>query len=140
MGKRSTKPAKESVSENVVSWDDGYWQWFEHNDLPPYEITGKYLFFSTDRNLLMSIAIAAIERGGFHLAKTHMEGQSYSQDYVLCLYYKDDSRKHELARRYRNVEGVRYRYWKSAKETQERQYSEKFLSTLNPALKRAFKA
>jgi hypothetical protein len=38
-----------------------------------------------------------------------MEGQT---EHVLCLYYCDDSRKHELRERNDHEYGVKYRYWK----------------------------
>ncbi len=127
-----------SMSENVNSDCDGYWEHFERNEPPPYEITGKYLFFSPDRAALVKIAIGALERGGFHHAKIQMEGKNFSPDYVLCLYYKDDDRKHELARRYRNQHDVRYRYWKSDEDTHEGKYSEQFLKGLSPGARKLF--
>src|SRR5437016_813213 len=88
-------------------------------DPPPYTITGKYLFFSPNRKGLVTIALGEIGSGTFHLAKTQMRGEQkkYGEDYVLCLYYRDDSRKRELADRYRHREDVRYRYWKSDEAT-----------------------
>jgi len=128
----------ESVSENVNCFCDGYWERFERNELPPYEISGKYLFFSTEREALVKIAVGALECGGFHHAKIQMEGKTHSPDYVLCLYYKDDSRKHELARRYCNQQNVRYRYWKSDEDTHRGKYSEQFLKGLSPIARKLF--
>jgi len=51
--------------------------------------------------------------------------------YVLCLYFKDDSRKHELARRNEQEYKVKYRYWKSDEDTRKGQYSEEFLNKLS---------
>lgn len=130
---------KKAVSDNVGSHCDGYWERFERNEPPPYEITGKYLFFSTEREVLVQIAVGALERGGFHRAKIQMEGKNFSADYVLCLYYKDDSRKGELARRYRSQQNVRYRYWKSDEDTRRGKYSDNFLKELPSALSRAFR-
>lgn len=56
-----------------------------------------------------------------------LEGQI---DHVLCLYYKDDSRKHELAERNKQEYGVRYRYWKSDSDTLKGKYSKEFLDKL----------
>jgi len=85
----------------------------------PYDMTGKYLFFSLNRDLLIEIAIDELENGDFHHAKTQMAGITPpSGEYVLCLYYKDNSRKHELAAKYRDRSGLKYRYyWKSKSET-----------------------
>lgn len=136
---------QKDISVNVSSHNDGYWEHFIRNDPAPYEVTGKYLFFSTEQNHLVEIAIAALERGSFHQAKV---GRAFSRDqvieknikpeYVLCLYYKDESRKHELAKRYCNQEGLRYRYWKSNEATRKGEYSEQFLQGLPPGLRKAF--
>jgi len=90
----------EVLSTNVISNCDGYWEWLDRSNIPTslYEITGKYLFFSPNRELLIDIAIEELENGGFHHAKTNMVGvEPPSGEYVLCLYYKDNSRSHELA-------------------------------------------
>lgn len=123
------KPVR--VSQNVLSFTDGYWEWFTHKTEPDYEITGKYLFFSEDRKLLKEIAIKEIENNSFHHAKINMEGKNKGPEYVLCLYYKDDSRKNELAKKYKSSK-VKYRYWKSDQDTIQGNYSEEFLSQLSP--------
>jgi hypothetical protein len=122
------------LSTNVISNCDGYWEWFDRSDIPiaPYEITGKYLFFSLSRELLIEIAINELENCGFHHAKTNMAGVTpLSGEYVLCLYYKDDSRKHELAEKYRDRSELKYRYWKSEIETLAGKYSKQFLDELS---------
>jgi hypothetical protein len=113
-------------SENIRSFSDGQWEWFMRTDPPPYEITGKYLFFSPDRNLLIDIAVKELEDGGFHHAKIPMIGKNLTSEYVLCLYYKDDSRKRELASKYLNRKGIKYRYWKSDEATVKGEYSKEF--------------
>ncbi len=123
-----------ALSTNVISSCDGYWEWFERSDMPviPYEITGKYLFFSLNRELLIEIAINELENNGFHHAKTPMSGITpASGEYVLCLYYKNDSRKHELAEKYRGRSELKYRYWKSEIETRAGKYSKQFLNELS---------
>jgi hypothetical protein len=90
------------------------------------------LFFSPNRELLIDIAIEELENGGFHHAKTNMVGvKSPSGEYVLCLYYKDDSRKHELAKKYRDRSELKYRYWKSDSATLAGKYSKQFLYQLS---------
>jgi hypothetical protein len=129
------------LSTNVISSCDGYWEWFERSDAPviPYEITGKYLFFSGNRDLLIEIAINELENNGFHFAKTPMSGITpASGEYVLCLYYKDDSRKHELAKKYRGRNDLKYRYWKSDSDTLARKYSKQFLDKLSSNDQRIF--
>ena len=117
---------------------DGYWIWLFSEEKPDYEITGKYLFFSSDREKLIEIAKKEIEGHGFHEAKVNknlLEGQT---EHVLCLYYKDDSRKHELAQRNKQEYGVKYRYWKSDIATLRGQYSKEFLEKLSKSDRRYF--
>lgn len=71
---------QKDISVNVSSHNDGYWEHFMRNDPAPYEVTGKYLFFSTEQNHLVEIAIAALERGSFHQAKV---GRAFSRDQVI---------------------------------------------------------
>jgi len=116
----------------------GYWIWLFSEEKPDYEITGKYLFFSSDRKKLIEIAKKEIEGHGFHEAKVNknlLEGQT---EHVLCLYYKDDSRKHELAQRNKQEYGVNYRYWKSDEATLRGQYSKEFLQKLSKSDRRYF--
>jgi len=131
----SQLPSK--LSDNVFSRSDVGWQYFFHREPASYTITGKYLFFSVDRQALVTIATRAIEHGGFHYAKVILEGQQ-TNDYVLCLYYKDDSRKDELNRRYRNQAGIRYRYWKLDADTIAGKYSAAFLDQLSPEARADF--
>lgn len=101
------------------------WEYFYYIEKPPYAITGKYLFFSYNRNLLIDIAVAELDSGSFHHAKINLPPPI--EEYVLCLYYQDDSRKYELARKYKNRPQLKYRYWKSDEDTRLGKYSEDFL-------------
>ena len=103
-----------------------------HKDKPNYKITGKYLFFCEDREVLKKIAIEEIENNGFHHAKVNVEGQKQGTDYVLCLYYEDDGRKKELAEKYKDQLKVKFRYWKSDENTLKGDYSDEFLNQLSP--------
>jgi len=117
---------------------DGYWIWLFSEEKPNYEITGKYLFFWEDKNRLIEIANNEIGKHGFHEAKlndTLLKGQT---EHVLCLYYKDDSRKYELAERNKQEYGVKYRYWKSDLATLKGQYSKEFLGKLSKSNRRYF--
>lgn len=127
----------------IQSYSDGYWERFFSPEEPDYEIKGKYLFFSLDREVLVTIAKQEIAEGPFHRAKTQMPGlndavEGTGEDYVLCLYYKDDSKKHELADRYQEKDGVRYRYWKSDAATRRGEYSEEFLEGMPPDVRSKF--
>ena len=125
-----TKPIK--ISKNILSFCDGYWEWFFHKQKQKYKITGKYLFFCEDREVLRKIAINEIENNGFHHAKVNMDGEKHGSDYVFCLYYEDDNRKKELAKKYKSNLKVKYRYWKSDENTLKGNYSEEFLNGLSP--------
>lgn len=124
------------VSKSVLSFTDGHWEWFMHKDKPCYEIVGKYLFFCEDREILKKIAIEEIENNKFHHAKINMEGKKRGTDYVLCLYYKDDSRKIELAEKYKGIPELKYRHWKSDEDTLKGNYSDEFLNKLSPKERR----
>ena len=125
------KKARKAVNQ-VTSLCDGYWEWFLSSEPAPYEVTGKYLFFSVDRELLIKIAKEELKEGGFHRAKTHMSDVvPPSGEYVLCLYYKDDSRKRELAAKYQHNPELKYRYWKSDEDTHAGKYSKEFLDRLS---------
>jgi hypothetical protein len=126
------------VYYKVKKDSDGAWMWFRSQDDYDYIITGKYLFFSSDYQKLIDIAINEIRNHGFHKAKvniTLLEGQT---DHVLCLYYKDDSRKDELAERNNQEYKVKYRYWKSDEATLRGHYSKEFLDKLNEPDKKYF--
>lgn len=101
------------------------WEHFIKRERPPYEMTGKYLFFSTNRDQLEKIVIDELEHGGFHEGKIPLAGKNTGSDYVLCLYYKDDSRKHELAAKYQNHQSIDYKYWKSDAATDRGEYPAK---------------
>jgi hypothetical protein len=116
----------------------GYWIWLQSEEKTTYDVTGKYLFFSENKDKLLEIAINEIENHEFHCAKVNnslLEGQI---DYVLCLYYKDDSRKNELADRNKQEYGVKYRYWKNDSDTLKGKYSKEFLDKLPENEKKHF--
>ena len=115
---------------------DGYWLWFLSKEKPPYPITGKYLFFSENLDTLKEIALEEIRNNGFHHAKVNLQLVGKNTEHVLCLYYKDDSRKHEFAQKYQDK--VKYRYWKSDEDTLKGKYSEEFLSKLSVDERREF--
>ena len=109
---------------------DNYFEQFYQTDNDS-DITGKYLFFDEKPEMLEKIAKEEIENNGFDLAKRNVELSGTQTEYVLCLYYKDDSRKHELAKKYKGK--IKYRYWKSNEDTSKGKYSKEYLkNTGNP--------
>jgi len=117
---------------------DGYWLRFISEEKPSYKITGKYLFFSSDKDKLINIAINEIDKHGFHRAKVNMRLLKGQTEYVLCLYYEDDSKKCELAERNKREYRVKYRYWKSDEATLRGQYSKDFLEKLSESDRQYF--
>jgi len=128
-----------SRKANVQTEFDGYWIWVLSSEKPNYKITGKYLFFSEDRERLLEIAKNEILNYGFHKAKVNSRLIGRNTEHVLCLYYKDDSRKHELAERQRvEYPDVKYRYWKSDEATLKGEYSKEFLNKLSQEQRKYF--
>lgn len=117
---------------------DGYWIWLETEEQPNYEITGKYLFFSADKNKLIELAKNEIVSHSFHQAKVNESTIDRNTEHVLCLYYKDDSRSDELATRNEQEYKVKFRYWKSDEDTQNGKYSKDFLENLSEENKEYF--
>ena len=117
---------------------NGYWILLLGEEKPNYEITGKYLFFSSDKDKLINIAINEIEKHGFHRAKVNTSLLKGQTEHVLCLYFEDDSRKYELAERNKREYGAKYRYWKSDEATLRGQYSKEFLEKLVKSDRRYF--
>lgn len=119
--------------------DRGYWIYVESEEKPSYVITGKYLFFSENQDRLIAIAKNEILNNGFHVAKVNSRLLGSNTEYVLCLYFQDDSRKYELAERHgEQYSDTKYRYWKSDEDTLKGKYSEEFLSKLDGEDKQHF--
>lgn len=91
------------------------------------DLAGKYLLFSSNQDLLKMIAENEIAAHGFEVAKVSTLPSGKGRDYVLCLYWHDDSRKYELNERYKDDERVSYRWWKSNRDTRAGKYSKQFL-------------
>ncbi|MBN1245172.1 hypothetical protein JXA31_06225 [Candidatus Bathyarchaeota archaeon] len=96
------------------------------------------MFFCDDKNTLIELAINEIQNHGFHHAKINDKLLGGHTEHVLCLYYKDDSRKHELAERNKQEYGVKYRYWKSDSDTLKGKYSKEFLDKLSEDARKYF--
>lgn len=112
------------VAEDYIDFEDfelpyvDPWEYFygkDYNDRRQ-DITGKYLFFSKHRDVLIRIAREKVKRN-FPLAKIIKDGYQRSDEYVMCLYYYDDSLKYLLADEYSWRPCVKYRYWKSNFDT-----------------------
>jgi len=114
----------------MITEVDENWIYLMKEEKPPYRIFGKYLFFNENKERLIEIAKKEIENHDFHVAKVSNTLRGSNTEHVLCLYYKDDSRKNELADRNKHEYDVKYRYWKSDAATRKGEYSQEFLSKL----------
>jgi hypothetical protein len=142
MPTNSRKKTKTKTTKPRILRDNDHWRgYFEREEQEPYKITGKYLFFSPHREKLVKIAKHEIQNDDFYSAKIPLQGNNLGEDYVLCLYYKDDSKKELLAEKYRKLEkeGIKYRYWKSDEATLSGDYSKQFLGKLSRDDQKIFK-
>ncbi len=114
---------KDCPGYHPVIMEDEDWTWIQDTE-HGFSITGKYLFFSSDRRLLVNIGKAEVGLHGFHRAK--VSKNPVGED-VLCLYWENDSRKNELVERHNQTQNLAYRYWKTNKDTEAGNYSEQFL-------------
>lgn len=116
-----------------------HWTYYHRIDLPQTpaefqydrqrgEVTGKYLFFCPHRDWLIELVKDEIAMNGFAVGK--INNIKEGEDWVLCLYWKDDSRKWELATKYPNSErcALKYRFWKSDADTVAGKYSPQHLA------------
>lgn len=89
-------------------------------------LTGKYLFFSPNLRTLLEVAEQELRQHDFHVSKVSPK-PNHLGVHALCLYHSDDSRRKELAGRWREQyysRGVQYRYWKTNEAALAGQYSE----------------
>lgn len=99
---------------------------------------GKYLFFSPDANVLENILLEQFALRPFRSAKIPTLPNQRGDDFVLCLYYRDDRFRHYLADEYGDRDDVKYRHFKADEATRRGDYSEEFLSSLSEEAREAF--
>jgi|TARA_B100002003_G_C14135459_1_gene546048 protein-arginine kinase activator protein McsA len=99
------------VTNNIISLKFSRWEWFEKQEIRTYQLKGKYVFFSTDRDQLVSIVLDELNNNNFHCGKIPLEGMN-DGDYALCLYYENHYRNKELTKKYEGIENLRYIGWK----------------------------
>lgn len=118
------RPEDFTPNVQVEKNTDAYWTRFgdpEQSSSFYGDWDGKYLFFSDNRQLLLSIAVDEIKEWGFKDAKVSIKPNK--SDYVLCLYWRDDERGYELMNRHGHNSELRYRWWKSNADTRAGKYS-----------------
>lgn len=119
------KYEKMKLSENIVKTGGLYWINYKRKEQKNTKMTGKYQFYSKDKDLLEKIVLDELENNGFQQAKINREEYRKGKDFVLCLYYQDDSRDSELAEKYKNHPNIDYRRWKSNEQTYKEYFSKK---------------
>lgn len=90
-------------------------------------ITGKYLFFSDDKNELIELAKDVLEKYDLAIAKTpssNIPNSSEGFGFVLCVYDVENRFCEELKKL--ENDSISFRYWKSDKSTRAGLYSQKF--------------
>ena len=113
-----------SPDVEIEKQSDSYWTRFgdpEQSSSFYGDWDGKYLIFSKDRKALLDIAVSEIKEYGFKDAKVSLKPNN--EDYVLCLYWRDDERGYELMSRYGENKNLKYRWWKSNADTRSGKYS-----------------
>jgi hypothetical protein len=118
-------------TRKIRLFSDGYWTFLINpgSNVSDSEITGKYLFFSKDREALLGLGKLLLAMYKLPQAKTQNPEKRISQDYVLCVYDREPRLKLEL-RKYADEIHIQYRYWKSEAETRSGKYSPQFLQGL----------
>lgn len=95
------------------------WLHLKKDGQPQERATGKYLFFSSDPQVLADIAVADLSEHGFHHAKLATR-KSGSGELCLCLFASAGDRCGELAER---GHPAKFRHWKSHEDTRAGRYS-----------------
>lgn len=115
-----------------ISTEKGkYWIMFRNEKGTKKEVgtLGKYLYFSDNKQSLISLAKKLLIRYGLPSAKvpkSDIPNNSHGFGFVLCVYSYDDTLKHEL-KQYEN-EGINYRYYKMNIDTMSGKYSRQYLT------------
>jgi len=107
------------------------WIWIHNKNLHLInhnKITGKYMFFCSDRYKLMELAEELIKKYGLELAKVPDDNFKVGNDWVLCV-YDESPRLHEEMKEY-DLDDIRYCGWKSDEETRQGKYSQEFIRNL----------
>ena len=114
--------------------DDGYWIWMFNKNIKNYRvvsktITGKYLFFSSDKQKLIELAKNILIKFKLYEAKVPSSNKPINKDFVLCVYDKNPRFANKL-KQYADEINIHYRYWKSDEDTLKGKYSKQFLEVL----------
>ena len=90
---------------------DETWEWIEKRGSHGAPFDGNYLFFSSSRRALKTIAQQEITHHNFTCATILLDPDETRGKYILCIYDSDNRRERELAMRYANNKGIEYIGW-----------------------------
>ena len=93
------------------TYKDETWEWIEKKGDQKAPFNGKYLFFSSNRGVLKTIAQQEIALHNLTCATVLLDPDVKRGEYMLCIYDSDNRREGELAMGYANKEGIRYIGW-----------------------------
>ena len=93
------------------TYKDETWEWIEKKGGQGAPFNGKYLFFSSNRSVLTTIAQQEIALHNFTCATVLLDSDVKRGEYMLCIYDTSNRRERELAMRYAHKEGIRYIGW-----------------------------
>jgi hypothetical protein len=93
------------------TYKDETWEWIEKKDNQGTSFNGNYLFYSSNRSMLKTIAEQEIALHNFTCATVLLEPDEKRGTYMLCIHDSDNRRERELAMRYTNYKGIEYKGW-----------------------------
>lgn len=107
------------IHKEISGWMHIYLSNLEENKSKVF--SGKYLFFSNNKEILLSILEKEITEHDFVKGKISLVNAKGDNSAVLCLYWYDDSRKEELSLRH-----ARKVMWKDDNDTDNNKYAKSF--------------
>ena len=108
--------------------DEGYWIYLRNPDVEEKGVTGKYLFFSQDRELLLRLGITLLETYKLPAAKMPNKENQTGKDCVLCVY--DYTPRYKGLFKLYDTPEIKYRYWKSDEQT-NKEYSQRLVDRMD---------
>lgn len=108
------------------------WKYYqnENSDIAFGDIKGKYLFFWSDKEYLISLGKRIMEEFSLPMMKVPKGDEpndSPGFEFVLCVYDISDRYKHDIiSYLMENNIPVKYRYYKSNEDTIRKNYSKQF--------------
>lgn len=119
-------PYKLMKWDKITSYSDGFWEWFHSLKTNGPICSGKYLFFSKDRDSLIKLLIEIFKKSKLAEAKIPLNGNQVGGEYVLCVYSESDKDMDKFKRLTNKYSNIKFRGWKSDEDTLKGKYSKIF--------------